>query len=268
MEQNQYPKIWNMLQYPDKELNEEEINLLGELLEAHPYFQPLHFLKAYKVFHSGQRSPRKNRYLSRLMAHTGDPLAIWHHFDESKSAYEHVKSVKDGYFSGQSTKHVKPETTASSKTEVEDANSGEKQEPENKDEEAEVKFSGSFLQWLDKIRNRKSKPSEKKVVNLPKKTEKEQKEQLDEQAILDRFIERQPKISRVKREVFSAENMAKKSIHDDEEFVTETLAKINYRQGNYNKAIRIYEKLGLKYPDKFTYFAEEIEKIKKEKNKK
>ena len=57
--------------------------------------------------------------------------------------------------------------------------------------------------------------------------------------------------------------MAKRSITEDENLVTETLANIYYQQENYEKALRAYEKLSLKYPKKRTYFANQINLIKK-----
>ena len=42
---------------------------------------------------------------------------------------------------------------------------------------------------------------------------------------------------------------------EDDSFVTETLAKIYEKQGDYKKAARAYKNLSLKYPEKRTYFA-------------
>jgi tetratricopeptide (TPR) repeat protein len=82
--------------------------------------------------------------------------------------------------------------------------------------------------------------------------------------LIERFITSNPQISRPKREFFNAENMAKRSEVPDLEFVTETLANIYYEQGNYDLAIKAYEKLILQNPSKEAYFADLIKKLKKE----
>ena len=51
---------------------------------------------------------------------------------------------------------------------------------------------------------------------------------------------------------------------EDMDFCTETLAQIYAEQGYYAHAIHIYEKLILAYPEKNTYFAALIEKLKTE----
>ena len=89
----------------------------------------------------------------------------------------------------------------------------------------------------------------------PKKTKQE---------LLDEFIKNQPSISRGKETFFSAIEASRKSIVDEENIVSETLAKIYLDQHYFEKAIKIYEKLSLKYPEKSIYFAALIEKAKNE----
>lgn len=84
------------------------------------------------------------------------------------------------------------------------------------------------------------------------------------ESILDKFIRENPRISRHKAEFYNPVNMAKQSVEEDDELVTETLANVYYTQGHYKKAIRAYEKLCLIYPHKMTYFASLIQKIKTE----
>jgi tetratricopeptide (TPR) repeat protein len=56
--------------------------------------------------------------------------------------------------------------------------------------------------------------------------------------------------------------MAKSSIADAGEIVSETLANIYAQQGNYHKAINAFEKLSLKYPEKSHLFAARIRELK------
>jgi hypothetical protein len=84
---------------------------------------------------------------------------------------------------------------------------------------------------------------------------------LTKEAIIDKFIRDEPRISRPKSEFFSPSGTASKSGIDDEEIVSETLARLYCQQGNINKAIHIYQKLSLLFPEKSSYFAAQIEKL-------
>jgi tetratricopeptide (TPR) repeat protein len=51
-------------------------------------------------------------------------------------------------------------------------------------------------------------------------------------------------------------------LQNNQDLATETLADIYIRQGHTKKAIEIYERLILKYPEKHVYFASRIERLK------
>ncbi|PKP31963.1 MAG: hypothetical protein CVT99_07075 [Bacteroidetes bacterium HGW-Bacteroidetes-16] len=84
--------------------------------------------------------------------------------------------------------------------------------------------------------------------------------------LLDEFIKNQPSITRPKAAFYNPLEVAKESIVDQENIISETLATIYYDQGHLQKAIKIYQKLSLKYPEKSTYFAALIQKAEKELN--
>ena len=115
----------------------------------------------------------------------------------------------------------------------------------------------SFLEWINA-----SKIEEIRPALSPKQRERiEFKERAE--LLIDQFIQNQPKI-KPKAEFYSAENMAKKSIEDSEEMVTETLAKVYASQGNVAKAKSIYNQLILKNPEKKSYFASLIKDLRSE----
>ena len=52
------------------------------------------------------------------------------------------------------------------------------------------------------------------------------------------------------------------SLQDDQNFATETLAQLHLRQNHPKEALKIYQQLRLRYPEKSVYFDAQIEKIK------
>lgn len=118
-----------------------------------------------------------------------------------------------------------------------------------------------FYSWL-------SNPVVKEEEKTQEKTQKENSEnhRIQQQSIIDRFIETNPGVIRPKKEFFTPETAAKKSEHLPENLATETLAKVYLQQGNFQGAIRIYERLMLKFPEKNAYFANLIQQIQKDNN--
>ena len=66
-----------------------------------------------------------------------------------------------------------------------------------------------------------------------------------------------------KKEFFSPIKKAKESVDENKMPVSETLARIFELQGNLPKAIYVYEQLSLIFPKKKTYFASQINLLKK-----
>jgi hypothetical protein len=73
-------------------------------------------------------------------------------------------------------------------------------------------------------------------------------------------------VQKPKTEFFSPTKKAKESLQEETIPVSETLAKVFVLQGNYPKAIQVYEELCLKFPEKKTFFADSIKEIKKKLN--
>ena len=81
--------------------------------------------------------------------------------------------------------------------------------------------------------------------------------------LIEKFIIANPRIEPAReRSPMEAEDLSKPHVEEKGGFVTETLARIYIAQAYYSKAIDIYEKLSLKFPEKSSYFAAQIEKVK------
>jgi len=79
-------------------------------------------------------------------------------------------------------------------------------------------------------------------------------------AIIDKFISDNPKIKPI-----SSNAPKPKLVNNDEDvsdsLMTETLARIYLEQKNYDKAIQSYKILSLKYPEKSSFFADQIKLV-------
>jgi hypothetical protein len=87
---------------------------------------------------------------------------------------------------------------------------------------------------------------------------------LTKEELISKFIKEEPSISRPKPDFFDPVKVARSSREDQPGLVTETLARVHIQQGNIDKAIEIYRKLSLNFPEKSAYFAAQIEKLSTE----
>ena len=106
----------------------------------------------------------------------------------------------------------------------------------------------SFQQWLQIS------------VQKPIKREGLETKKNDKEFIIDRFIENNPKIVSVKNDEKITVSIPKNK--SDTSLMTETLAKVYLEQKKFSNAIKAYEILSLKYPEKSGFFADQIKRIK------
>ena len=86
--------------------------------------------------------------------------------------------------------------------------------------------------------------------------------------LIKNFISLKPSVKIKKdKKFFKSVDIAKNSLKENTDLITETLARVYLEQEHFNKAINAYEKLKLKFPQKSTLFAEQIKLIIELKNK-
>ena len=124
------------------------------------------------------------------------------------------------------------------------------------DESTEEEQKMLFVDWVLSYTN-----SEKEIENRPLESKIE---------IIDSFLEKNPKITNRKKKSDEQDflNLASDIKFNKSELMTETLAKIYVKQKKIKKALYAYKILSLKYPEKSSFFANQIKKLQKKQNKK
>ena len=214
-----------------------------------------------------QQIKQTSEYIKSLKVNDVDDISVNRSVTIDDALKEHIKAtegVLDPHlFEAKQESLVTPEETI---PKIEDsiiAVDVENVKPEKKLKigkplEFDKSESHSFAEWLKitsfKPINRSDKDanaiSESKVVSpLENKLD-----------IIDKFISENPKIKPVKDQ-----QPKPKLINNDENvsdsLMTETLARIYLEQKNYDKAIQSYKILSLKYPEKSSFFADQLKLI-------
>jgi|GEM_PF-2051833 len=106
---------------------------------------------------------------------------------------------------------------------------------------------------------------EENVVEQTKPDAKKPPPQYIQLDLINQFIEKEPRIKPGKSQSDSdtQKDLSAGIGEWDKEIVSETLAIVLLKQKKFEKAIDMYEKLKLKFPEKTTYFAALIENIRK-----
>ena len=229
------PRIQHLINHPF-EVQLSDVAMLQDEMDKYPYFSTLRSLLLFALKESEHES--YDRELKKTSIYSPSRVALYHYLQKEKQTPT-VEVI-------QAAETIKPETENQIET------------TETVQEEVKLVSKNqelTFTEWLSlsKKENQKEEiPSEKDI-----------KFQL-----IDEFIEKSPKISPVKN-LPETHPALVKSDHSNEysDLMTETLAQIYTEQKKFDKAIRAYKILSLKYPEKSIFFADRINEIEILKNK-
>ena len=268
-----------LINKPDT-INSAYTDALGNILNEFPYFQSARALRLKGLFN--QNSFKYNYALKVTAAHTTDRSILFdfitsEHFDTLQNDLYDKKNLELMNMEVVDSEIVHPKTILEQQqkalelsilTSIKEATNNNDTISENKSESVielgkPIDFTPnekhSFQEWLQLSR---TQPIDRSIENNSKTFEDSMEEERKKKAaLIDKFIETNPKIAPIKSGTAPAPQFELNS-SDNTHLMTETLARVYLEQKKYQKAIQAYEILILKYPEKSSFFADRINEIK------
>jgi hypothetical protein len=108
-----------------------------------------------------------------------------------------------------------------------------------------------YLTWLSQVSKEEEHKSKAPKLRMSREAA----------SMLENFVKNRPKNKKIRLHNPSLEPLVERSARDESMIVSETLAQLYIKQENPQKAIEVYEKLGLQNPQKIAYFAALIKEV-------
>jgi hypothetical protein len=235
---------------PNK-LDQSSLGELEALRDAYPWFQTAHLLVAKN--HHNIDSVKFHEVLRDTAAYAGDRTVLYHLINPPVTKTRNASMEAPG-----NSLEVRPDQPAEPSTPQRDVDlltenpdtpepaGAHRLEEYTTPSETSPLEAYPFTGWFDHFQSiQTGKPDSTKQEDL-----------------VDKFIRDSPVIPRGGDVTSNGRDMSQPSSMESDSFMTETLARIYEKQGLLKKAIYAYEKLSLKYPEKSTYFAAQINRLK------
>jgi hypothetical protein len=124
----------------------------------------------------------------------------------------------------------------------------------------------SLAEWLNILRKKEAVETEVAIEEEGPVVDNSKLPPAKKMELLDSFIEKLPEIKRKNLYTPPTDkpqiNAGEYGGENDDMLVTETLAKVYINQRHYEKAIKAFEILKLKYPEKSSFFADQISEVR------
>jgi len=205
--------------------------VLENLLEEHPNF---HLIRSYYLKAIQQLHPERfDKTLSHTAIATYDRELLYEFIETQiqppRSLEENIEPKLD------EVEKINPKTNTADLA----------HKPEKQPEEAFPKTL-RFVEWANYLRTNKIPDNQPAIT--------------DKFELIDAFLVKQKKIT-LDKNTENKEDLSEKSWTPTDELMTETLAKVFIKQKKYDNALEAYQILGLKYPEKNSFFADQIKEI-------
>ena len=239
-----------LLHHPSA-LNKDQIGNVSSIIEEFPYFQSARaiYLKGLKDLGSF----KYNQELKTTAAYTTNRSVLFDFITSEvflqndisthiKQNFDQIKTIKVEEFQDISTPSSSAVEVSESKLEL------------GKPLQFDKNETFSFSEWLSL--------TQKKPIDRSESSDPEEYSKRDKNfELIDAFIANKPKLKPLDKHA-KLINIAEESQFESEDLMTGTLARIYVEQKNYDKAIQSYKILSLKYPEKSSLFADQIQEIK------
>ena len=258
-----------LLRYIDNPsaLNERTLGELREILDEYPYFQSAHLLYVRNL--QSESNFRFSGQLKTCAVYASDRTILYHLLNTV--AEKKQFSTNQLEITTPSTQHEslileltdELSEPGDQKAELFTPNHNSARSGPFDLMDFELSDKPYLLEGSEEIEERPLAELVKEIGQSAAKTGKG-KESGQNSDLIDRFIKDNPAFNiRQFEHTEIGEKIDKQtdSSGEKDEFITETLARIYVNQGLYKKAIKAFEKLSLKYPEKSVYFARQIEEV-------